>query len=388
MSPLRILVFLTVMTTVTVGTHYYLWARLVRDASLPSPWSGLATGALVLLGLSIPATMLLFRALPRATVKPLAWTAFVWMGTMFLLLVATAGTDVARKAITLFSGDSLVDPAKRLTLARATAALAALTGTFLSGLSIASVMAPTGVKRVRVALEKLPARLSGYKVLQLTDVHIGPTLDRTFLQRVVASVNAEHPDMVVITGDLVDGSVSELGDHVRPLADLRAKDGVFFVTGNHEYYSGADEWIAFLRTLNVRVLRNERVSIGGEGADGFDLAGVDDASAHQFGGDHGADYAKALANRDATRAVVLLAHQPRQITKAEPFAPDLMLSGHTHGGQIAPFHWLVKLQQPYVAGLYRHGRTQVYVSCGTGYWGPPMRLAAPAEITRLELVRG
>jgi predicted MPP superfamily phosphohydrolase len=388
MSPLRILVFLTVMTSVTVGTHYYLWARLVRDASLPAPWSAVATGALVLLGLSIPATMLLFRALPRATVKPLAWTAFVWMGTMFLLLVATAGTDVARKAITLFSGDSLVDPARRLTLARATAALAALTGTFLSGLSIASVMAPTGVKRVRVALAKLPARLSGYKVLQLTDVHIGPTLDRAFLQRVVASVNAEHPDMVVITGDLVDGSVSELGEHVRPLADLRAKDGVFFVTGNHEYYSGADEWIAFLRTLNVRVLRNERVSIGGEGADGFDLAGVDDASAHQFGGDHGADYAKALEGRDAARAVVLLAHQPRQITKAEPYAPDLMLSGHTHGGQIAPFHWLVKLQQPYVAGLYRHGRTQVYVSCGTGYWGPPMRLAAPAEITRLELVRG
>ena len=385
MSPLRILVMLTVMTSVTVGVHYYLWARLVRDPALPSPYNTIATTLIVLLALTIPVTMLVFRVFSRGAIKPLAWTAFVWMGTMFLLFVATAGGDLARKVIAMFSGDSLLDPARRLALSRATAAVAALAGGALSLTSVASVMKGTGVKPVRIALRKLPAHLSGYKIVQLSDVHIGPTLDRAFMQRIVAQVNAERPDMVVITGDLVDGSVDQLGEHVRPLSELRARDGVFFVTGNHEYYSGADEWIAFLRTLNVRTLRNERVEIGGE--NGFYLAGVDDASAHQFGGDHGANYDRALGGRDTNKVTVLLAHQPRQITKAEPHAPDVMLSGHTHGGQIAPFMFLVKLQQPYVAGLYNHGHTQLYVSRGTGYWGPPMRLAAPAEITKIELVR-
>ncbi|MBL8680568.1 MAG: metallophosphoesterase [Myxococcales bacterium] len=385
MSPLRIVVMLLVMSSLTYGTHYYLWARLVRDAALPAPYGTIATVALVLLALSIPVTMIAFRMLPREAMKPLAWTAFLWMGTMFLLFVSTAGADLARKVIATLAGDSLADPAKRLSLARASAALAALVGAGLSLSGIVSAAQKTGVKPLRIVLPKLSARMSGYKIVQLTDVHIGPTLDRTFLERVVASVNAESPDLVVITGDLVDGSVAQLGDHVRPLADLRARDGVYFVTGNHEYYSGADDWLAYLRTLGVKPLRNERVRIGGD--DGFDLAGVDDASAHQFGGDHGADYERALGGRDDSRPVVLLAHQPRQVTKAERYAPDLVLSGHTHGGQIAPIHFLVKLQQPYVAGLYQHGGTQVYVSRGTGYWGPPMRLAAPAEITKIELVR-
>ncbi len=386
MSPLRIVVMLTVMVSITASVHYYLWARLVRDPAIPQPYRAIATTLIVVLALLIPAVMLLFRTLPRAAVKPLAWTAFVWMGTMFLLFVSTAGGDLARKVITVLSGDSLADPARRLALSRATAALVALTGGALSLSSVWSVMKGTGVKPVRIALAKLPAHLSGYKIVQLTDVHIGPTLDRAFLQGIVASVNAEHPDMVVITGDLVDGSVAQLGEHVRPLSELRARDGVFFVTGNHEYYSGADEWLAFLRTLGVRPLRNERVQIRGE--DGFELAGVDDHTAHQFGPGHGADYERALAGRDPNKVLVLLAHQPKQVVKAEPYAPDVMLSGHTHGGQIAPFMFLVKLQQPYVAGLYDHGQTKLYVSRGTGYWGPPMRLAAPAEITKIELVRG
>jgi predicted MPP superfamily phosphohydrolase len=385
MSPLRLLVFVSVMITLTVGTHYFLWVRLIRDASLPAPWRPLATGLLALLGASIPATMILYRLAPRPVVRPLAWVAFVWMGAMFLLLLATLGAELLRAVLSYTHGESLRDPDRRRTLARAGAAFASLTAGSLATTSVRSALGTTGVKPVRVALAKLPARLSGYRIVQLTDVHIGPTLDRVFLARVVAQVNAERPDMVVITGDLVDGSVPELAEHVRPLADLRAKDGVFFVTGNHEYYSGADAWIAHVSSLGIRVLRNERVAIGGE--DGFDLAGVDDASAHQFGGDHGADYDRALGDRDRSRALVLLAHQPRQVIPAERYAPDLMISGHTHGGQIAPFNWLVKLQQPYVAGLYDHGPTKVYVSRGTGYWGPPMRLGAPAEITRIELVR-
>jgi predicted MPP superfamily phosphohydrolase len=189
--------------------------------------------------------------------------------------------------------------------------------------------------------------------------------------------------MVVITGDLVDGSVAELEPHVEPLKRLRAKDGVYFVTGNHEYYSGANAWIAHLESLGIRVLRNERVPIRGE--HGFDLAGVDDWTAHQFGGEHGMNLEKALSGRDPDRAVVLLAHQPKAIVEAGARGVDLQLSGHTHGGQLFPFNFLVGLQQPYVAGLHDHGATKIYVSRGTGYWGPPMRVGAPAEITRIEL---
>jgi hypothetical protein len=232
-------------------------------------------------------------------------------------------------------------------------------------------------------IDRLAATASGTRIVQLTDVHVGPTIGKGFIEDVVKRANALEPDVIVITGDLVDGSVEELAEHVAPLGTLRARHGVYFVTGNHEYYSGADAWIAHLERLGIRVLRNEHVAIGGEG--GFDLAGIDDLSAHGQG--HGADLAKALLGRDAARACVLLAHQPRAIALANELGVDLQLSGHTHGGQMFPWNFAVRLQQPFVAGLHRLGRAQIYVSNGTGYWGPPMRLGAPAEITEIELVR-
>ena len=239
---------------------------------------------------------------------------------------------------------------------------------------------------MRVPLRRLPAGLDGTTVVQLTDLHIGPTIGRTWLEGIVARVNALEPHIVAITGDLVDGTVDDLRHAVAPLGELRARHGVFFVTGNHEYYAGAPAWMAELKRLGVRVLRNERVSIG-EGADSFDLAGVDDLSSYGQAPGHGPDLPRALDGRDPTRELVLLAHQPKAVKEAARFGVGLQLSGHTHGGQIWPWGHLVKLQQPFVAGLAREKDTILYVSKGTGYWGPPMRLGAPAEITRLVLVR-
>jgi predicted MPP superfamily phosphohydrolase len=174
---------------------------------------------------------------------------------------------------------------------------------------------------------------------------------------------------------------------VQAYANLRAKDGVFFVTGNHEYYSGVDAWLAHLGTLGVRVLRNERLALReGAAGGGLDLAGVDDHSARQFGRGHGTDLEKALGGRDPSRALVLLAHQPKTILTAVKHAIDLQLSGHTHGGQIWPWGYAVRVDQPHVAGLHDHEGAKIYVSRGTGYWGPPVRIGAPAEITRIELV--
>src|SRR5262249_19688202 len=226
--------------------------------------------------------------------------------------------------------------------------------------------------------------MDGFTVAQITDCHVGSMLGREFLAEVVESINAMKPDLVAITGDLVDGGVDELAAAVAPLADLRAKHGVYFVTGNHEYYSGVEAWMAHLPSLGIRVLRNERVAIG-EGEVSFDLAGIDDWNARGMAPGHGPDLRGVLAGRDPRRELVLLAHQPRAVIEAAALGVGLQLSGHTHGGQIWPWTYFVYLQQPFVAGLGRERDTHIYVSRGTGFWGPPMRLLAPAEITKVVL---
>ena len=389
MSPVRIAIFLVVFAALLFGVHYYFWARLVRDPALPAAWSAGARWALVSLGALVLVGALSSRFVPRAVASPIMWVVYTWLGIMFLLLVLLGATDAVRGVLAIahrVSSHAPVDPERRQLLSRLVAGGVALAALAVGGAGIFNVLRQVAVKRVRVELARLPVAASGYRIVQLTDIHIGPTIGREFLEQLVATVNALEPDLVAITGDLVDGSVAELGALVAPLAKLRAKDGVFFVTGNHEYYSGADAWLAHLSTLGVRTLRNEHVRIGdgGGGTDGFDLAGIDDFTAHAPG--HGPDLPGALVGRDASRALVLLAHQPKAILEAEALGVGLQISGHTHAGQIFPFNFMVRLQQPYVAGLHTHGRAQIYVSAGTGYWGPPMRVGAPAEITEIELV--
>jgi len=378
MSVWRLLVFLAVVLSITAGIHYFLWIRLARDPAWPAPVvRGLAWG-LGLLAASIPLGLFASRLLPRSTAAPFAWLAYGWMGLMFVLFLTLVPLEVVRAGARVVG----VDPERRLLLARALAGAAAVIGLGESVAGLASVLGRVGVQPVRVPIAKLPKSLSGYTIVQISDIHVGPTIGRSFIDQIVRTINALSPDLVAITGDLVDGSVAELGPLVEPLKDLRAKDGVFFVTGNHEYYSGVDAWIGHLRTLGVRVLRNERVAL----RDGLDLAGVDDTSAKSFGRGHGQDVPRAMEGRDESRAIVLLAHQPKAVIDACKHGVDLQLSGHTHGGQIWPWGYAVRLDQPHVAGLHDHHGTAIYVSRGTGYWGPPMRVAAPAEITRIELV--
>jgi predicted MPP superfamily phosphohydrolase len=387
MSPVRIAAFLLIASSVLGSIHYYLWARLVRDTHLPEPWSTVATGALVVLGALIVGGILIARAVPRVYSSPVMWVVYTWLGLFFFLFMLLGSVDLVRGIIALlqrFGGVPPPDPERRQFLARLVGGVVGAGGLGLGTYGLFNVLRPVAVKKVQVAMSTLPAAANGFRIVQLTDVHVGPTIGKEFIEELVTRVNALEPDLVAITGDLVDGSVAELGQLVAPLAKLKAKEGVYFVTGNHEYYSGVDEWLAFLGTLGVRVLRNERVSIRGE--EGFDLAGIDDASAASYGKGHGADLARAVAGRDSSRALVLLAHQPKAIDLAERLGVDLQLSGHTHGGQLFPWTYVVKLVFPFLAGLYRQGRTQVYVSAGTGYWGPPMRVGTTAEITNIELL--
>jgi predicted MPP superfamily phosphohydrolase len=235
------------------------------------------------------------------------------------------------------------------------------------------------IKDVPVRIANLPQALAGLRVVQISDVHIGALLQKEWVSGVVERVRALRPDLVAITGDLVDGTVDELREHVAPLSRLaEARLGVYFSTGNHEYYSGVDDWLRYLPTLGIRPLANERIEV----APGLDVAGIHDPTGR---GRYAPDLPAALEGRDANRPVILLAHQPRQFREAARHGVALTLSGHTHGGQIWPFSWLVALVQPYIAGLHRLGEAQLYVSRGTGFWGPPMRVFAPAEITLLRL---
>lgn len=387
-------VFFAIALGIITLAHWYLWIRLVRDPAWPAPWRHLGTAAIIMLGLGLPVGMVMSRVLEGAA-KPLVYGLFVWMGLMFLLVVVLGAGDVVRLATYIgqrlmgsaqaASGAGVVDLDRRLLFARTWAGVALLVSGGAGAIGMRGALSVPRTKRVRVELSRLPPALSGITVVQVSDLHIGNILGREWLEGVVEHINALAPDVVAITGDLVDGSVEELRAAVEPLTRLRARFGTYFVTGNHEYYSGVDAWIRELRGLGIEVLRNQRVTIGTADAS-FELAGIDDASAHRFGGDHGADLPRALDGYDRRRELVLLAHQPKAVFEAAQLGVGLQLSGHTHGGQIYPFGWLVRLTQPFVAGLDRVGDTQVYTSRGTGFWGPPMRIGAPPEITQLELV--
>ncbi|MFE0649000.1 metallophosphoesterase [Streptomyces sp. NPDC059534] len=278
------------------------------------------------------------------------------------------------------SGESgAAEVSRRLFVARVVGGSAAAVALGTVGYGTYGVLRGPRVKRVTVPLAKVPRAAHGYRIAVVSDIHLGPILGRAHTQRIVDTINSAQPDLIAVVGDLVDGTVENLGPAAEPLARLRARHGSFFVTGNHEYFSGADAWVDHVRELGLRPLRNERVEI----AAGFDLAGVDDVAGESEG--QGPDFARALGDRDRARAAVLLAHQPIVVHDAVRHGVDLQLSGHTHGGQLWPGNHLAELANPTVAGLERYGDTQLYVSRGAGAWGPPVRVGAPSDITIVEL---
>jgi len=379
------LIFLCVALGVLGSGHYYLASRLLVDPDLPQPWLAIGLAVLALGAALIFAAPVAERTLPRSVSRWLAWPAGIWLGLGFLLTAALLISDLALWVLgtPVLAADG--DPFG----AGAGSGAARLRAAFVGGLALSggvagvvSVLRGPAIVRLCVAPARWTAGLEGFRIVQISDLHLGAILGRDFAARVVERVNALEPDLIAITGDLVDGPVSRVAAETTPFADLRARHGVFFVTGNHDHYSGADPWVDVVRSLGIRVLRNERVPIE-HGGDVFDLAGVDDYRGGYAGTT--SDLGTALDGRDPARPLVLLAHDPLTFRAAAREGVDLQLSGHTHGGQIWPFRYLVRLAVPWVAGLYRRAESLVYVSRGTGFWGPPMRLFAPAEITELTL---
>ncbi|MET0332708.1 MAG: metallophosphoesterase [Rhizobacter sp.] len=365
------------ITLIVALLHLYIGWRLVPQFEGGLGW-GLAA-VLVASTVLMPMGFMARRVKKdRHRAEALAWAGFIFMGLFSSLFVLT----LVREAVLLMgwavgAGDEL----GRLT-AQGVPALAGLVTLW----GFVNARRRARVVSVEVPIAGLPSALEGFTIAQISDIHVGPTIKGPYLQAIVDRVNQLDADMVAVTGDLVDGSVRELGEHVAPLAHLRSRHGTFFVTGNHEYYSGAHAWIAELRRLGIRVLLNEHTVLQ-HGASPLVVAGVADYTAHLFDPSHRSDPALAIAGAPADAQMrVLLAHQPRSAEAAERAGFQLQISGHTHGGQFFPWNFFVPLQQPFTAGLHRLRSLWVYVSRGTGYWGPPKRLGAPSEITKLKLV--
>jgi len=374
--------FLAFLFLILGFEHVYIFHRLSHDLALTEHVRfGLGLVLILLFLAAVAAFPIAHASLHEAWSRPFLWGAFSWLGVAFLLFACLLVADVFGVAVKTFFAPRITFDLGRML------GLGALTMTILlSAVSFWNNARPVAVKNVEITLNRLPHSFDGFRLVQISDIHIGPTTKDGWLEGIVERVNALNPDMIVVTGDLADGSVYDVKDRIEALSELKAPQGIYFVTGNHDYYSGVTSWCEQIRRLGIRVLRNEHVSIQNGRNDRFVLAGVDDQSAHRFPRE-GSNLAKALTKIDPSKAVILLSHQPSVIKEASHHGVDLVLSGHTHGGQIWPFGPLVYLQQPYLKGLHRprNTATQIYVSAGTGYWGPPMRLGSRAEITHITL---
>ncbi|EMF27613.1 hypothetical protein H114_18221 [Streptomyces gancidicus BKS 13-15] len=441
MAIVFVLVALLVVAVLVTG-NWYVWRRLFRDTTAgPGPVRRIGAAVIAGGWLLFIGGMVASRTeAPFTLQRVLAWPGYLWLAlTLYLLLALLVGElvrPVLRKVLerraagagagasereaeaeaepardpipagrtaegavetagkpadggvaggAVAGGSTAVGvagagdgPSRRLFVSRIVGGAAAAAAVGTVGYGTYGVLRGPKVKRVTVPLAKLPRAAHGYRIAVVSDIHLGPVLGRGFAQKVVDTINSTQPDLIAVVGDLVDGSVKDLGPAAAPLAQLTARHGSFFVTGNHEYFSGAEQWVEEVRRLGLHPLENARTELPH-----FDLAGVNDVAGEDEG--QGPDFARALGDRDRARACVLLAHQPVQIHDAVDHGVDLQLSGHTHGGQLWPGNLIASGANPTLAGLDRYGDTQLYVSRGAGAWGPPTRVGAPSDITVIEL---
>jgi len=392
--------FLIVIVVMTMMYGYVGW-RIIVPAALSTPLNAVAwflvAALLVLPFIPIAARL---NGISGSGIDVVSWIAYLSFGFITLLFALLVGKDlvfivvtVGQKAVHFVGGlfnaglatADAVDPERRQLLTNSiNLGLLGLTGA-LTGYGMFEALRAPKIVRLAIPIEHLPEDLNGFTIVQITDLHVSSTIKRPFIQQVVDTVNGLKPDLIALTGDLPDGSVDELRNDVAPLAELKAPHGLYFITGNHEYYSGVLAWLQETARLGFDVLVNEHRIIE-RGKSRLLLAGVTDLSGGQFLSSHVSDPHKAIAGAPQCDAKILLAHQPKSIFEAAKAGFDYVISGHTHGGQYLPYHFLAALAQPYIAGMHEYERTKIYVSRGTGYWGPPLRIGARSEITVHKLV--
>uniref|UniRef100_E1TG16 Metallophosphoesterase n=1 Tax=Burkholderia sp. (strain CCGE1003) TaxID=640512 RepID=E1TG16_BURSG len=379
--------FLVRLIAIGILLHVYVGFRLIPDMPVSIAVRWLLGCWLVLSVVLIPLGMLARTIKRQPLGDRLAWIGLLAMGFFSSLLVLTFARDLALASMMTVDAiwPGLIALADWRTGTAAAVPLLAVLSTLIG---LFNARRRARVVTIEVPIDDLPAALDGFTIVQISDIHVGPTIKRRYVDAIVDAVNRLKPDLIAVTGDVVDGSVPQLTQHTQPLSRLSARHGAFLVTGNHEYYAGADAWIDEFRRLGLNVLLNEHVVVEHDGARAV-IAGVTDYSAGHHDPLHRSDPMAAIAGAPGDVLIkVLLAHQPRSAEAAAEAGFTLQLSGHTHGGQFFPWNFFVRFQQPFTAGLARLNGLWVYTSRGTGYWGPPKRLGAPSEITRVRLVPG
>ena len=386
---LMFIIFFSTVTIIVLSIHYYLWLRLIRDTGLIGLYKNIGTYSLIAFTLSFPIALLADRILPLKYSFPLLWLSYLWIGAMMLLFFLLFSIDMIKIVIYIFqkltmAGEEIANPERREFVSGLIASAASTIVLISSGIGVKNYYSNAVVKKFKVSLKGLPEALKGFKIVQISDLHLGQMMTKKTLEQIVDQVNSLKPDLIAITGDLADGSTAKLLNEANPLKNLKAEKGIYFVTGNHEYYSGVENWTLAIDKMGIKVLNNENIKIRKED-DYFYLAGVTDHEGKNFGREHASDFKKALSGLENGKKKILLAHQPIAVQKASEYGTDLVLAGHTHGGQIWPFNYFVYLQQPYLKGFYDYNGTKLYVNQGTGCWGPPVRLGSKNEITQITL---
>lgn len=384
--------FIVILGTVLALMHAYLWKRLIKDTTRPGRVRWILSAVFAGLAGLLLAALFLPRLTGPADAGWYTWPGYVWFGLAAYLLLTLLVLEPVRLVLRGWvrrapaATQEPEDPnglSRRLFLARASAVAAGAASVGLVGVGTATALGPPDLLRVPVRLRNLDPAFRGFRVAVVSDIHLGPLAGRAHTARIVDMINETAPDLVAIVGDVVDGSVAELGPAAAPLGDLTAREGSFFVTGNHEYFvDDTLEWLREMQRLGIQPLRNENTTIRRGGAV-LNLAGVNDLAGERVS--DGPDFDRALAGVSADGPTVLLAHQPVLVEEAAARGVDLQLSGHTHGGQMWPFHYVVRAVQPSLAGLSTVEDTQLYVTRGAGFWGPPVRIGAPPDITVLTL---
>jgi predicted MPP superfamily phosphohydrolase len=385
--------FIVIISAILGLMTVYIWKRLIKDTTGPGRTRWTLTAVLLVLTALLVAALFL----PRVTDVPdsawLAWPGYLWFGLLAYLFLTLLVLEPVRLATrhwvrrappTVAEETAPSQPVnRRVFIARAGAVAAGVTSAGLVGVGAARALGPPDLLTVPVRLRRLDPVFNGFRIALVSDIHLGPLSGRAHTERIVAMINEAEPDLVAIVGDLVDGTVEELGMAAEPLRELSSREGTFFVTGNHEYFvDDTSSWLRELERLGVQPLQNESTAIRRGGAT-FDLVGVNDVAGESRSSPP--DFDRALAGVNMSGTTVLLAHQPVQVAQAAARGVDLQLSGHTHGGQMWPFHYIVGAVQPSLAGLTTVEDTQLYVTRGAGFWGPPLRVGAPPDISVLTL---
>jgi predicted MPP superfamily phosphohydrolase len=388
-------IWISIIVVVLGGGYYYVGKRLISTMSWSQSaktwsWIGFAFFMIV-----IVLSMVLFRSI-EIFGNVWAWITYIGLGFLSLVMTTLVLRDLimlGAQAIGYLSSlwrstpATPADPGRRGFLLEASNFAVLGVAGALTAYGMYEARRKPGIIELSIEIKKLPESFEGFRIVQITDIHAGLTVRRDWVETIVRQVEALNPDLIAFTGDLADGSVPDLKDDVAPLIELQAPHGKYFVTGNHEYYSGAEAWVEHVGKMGYDVLMNEHRTITRKGSS-IVLAGVADYSAGGFVPQHASDPKKAIAGAPADAVKVLMAHQPRSLYAAETLGYDLMLSGHTHGGQFFPWNLAATIGQPFIKGLHNRNGTWIYVSKGTGYWGPPVRLGARSEITAFTLTKG